>query len=498
MDSTLFYLLLSKLDINIYYIIPVIICLVVLNKYDKIKEIIISFKKYKKNIRFYVCTESTYVFTNYYFPKQIIALNDYMISNNIKAPYSYYNIDKNGIDEYNVRYNKIEISDKYFYVVASDVHNLNIIDDIYLTVDVINLRRDKDKFCLESKKIVYYLESENADIDKFLKKCEMKYEEKLEQKSKNKTYHFIYNGCVENENKRKTICFTSSLLCDYENKYNLNETFDHLFSVNKEIILNDLKRLRDLEYYKKTGMKRKKSYLFYGIPGCGKTAFVMAMSNYDKRHIIEIPLNRVKTNEEFEKIMAIETISDVKIRKNEVIYLFDEIDIDTDGLDREKKEKNVVTDKKEKEKEKEVEKVNEKTEKYKILEKMENPDKLSLGTLLSRFDGIGNYDGVIIVATTNKIESLDKALYRDMRLTPMLFEYCRKEDIIDMIEDYYKVKLTEFEKTRVPDNKKITPAHLKVLIEQHKKYEDLLSNISNKTEMKIDVSVDVRVDIKNS
>jgi hypothetical protein len=488
MDSPLFYLLLSKVDVKFYYIVPIIICLIIFNGYDKIKEIMINFRRHKKNIRFYVCTESTYVFTNYYFPKQIIALNDYMINNNIKAPYSYYNIDKNGVDEYNVRYNKIELSSKYFYVVASDVRNLNIIDDIYLTIDVINLKRDKEKLCLESKKIVYYLESEKANIDEFLRKCEMEYEEKIEKRNKNKTYHFIYNGCRENENKRKTICFTSNLLCDYDSKYNLNETFDHLFSVNKEIILNDLKKLRDLEYYKKTGMKRKKSYLFYGIPGCGKTAFVMAISNYDKRHIIEIPLNRVKTNEEFEKIMAIETIDDVKIRRSEVIYLFDEIDIDTDGLDRDKKERNVVIDKKE---------VNEKSEdfkeKCKIIEKIENPDKLSLGTLLSRFDGIGNYDGVIIIATTNKIESLDKALYRDMRLTPMLFEYCRKEDIIDMIEDYYKVKLTEFEKIRVPDNKKITPASLKVLIEQHKKYEDLLSNISNKTEIKVDITVDVKI-----
>jgi AAA+ superfamily predicted ATPase len=100
-----------------------------------------------------------------------------------------------------------------------------------------------------------------------------------------------------------------------------------------------------------------------------------------------------------------------------------------------------------------------------IEEKITNPDKLSLGTLLSRFDGIGNYDGLIIIATTNKIESLDKALYREMRLTPIKFEYCRKKDIIDMIEDYYKVKLLEDE-MNIPEIK-IIPAKLKVLIEQN-------------------------------
>jgi DNA replication protein DnaC len=44
-----------------------------------------------------------------------------------------------------------------------------------------------------------------------------------------------------------------------------------------------MEQINNLDYYRRTGMKRKKSYLFYGRSGCGKTAFVMAMANLTNR-----------------------------------------------------------------------------------------------------------------------------------------------------------------------------------------------------------------------
>ena len=52
-----------------------------------------------------------------------------------------------------------------------------------------------------------------------------------------------------------------------------------------------------------------------------------------------------------------------------------------------------------------------------------NKDKLSLDTLLSRFDGIGNYAGLIIIGTTNNKNNIDPALYRDGRLSLVEFNY---------------------------------------------------------------------------
>ena len=47
----------------------------------------------------------------------------------------------------------------------------------------------------------------------------------------------------------------------------------------------------------------------------------MAMAKYDKRHILEIPLSRVKTNKEFEEIISSIEIDNIKIPKDKLIIL---------------------------------------------------------------------------------------------------------------------------------------------------------------------------------
>jgi hypothetical protein len=61
----------------------------------------------------------------------------------------------------------------------------------------------------------------------------------------------------------------------------------------------------------------------------------------------------------------------------------------------------------------------------------------------------------------------DPAFYRHMRLTPVHFDYCRKDDIINMIEKFYNKKLNDRQKTLVPDrNSKISGAHMRYLLEK--------------------------------
>lgn len=53
-----------------------------------------------------------------------------------------------------------------------------------------------------------------------------------------------------------------------------------------QMFINDINKLKDIEYYKEHGLKRKKGYLFHGEPGCGKTSTVVAIALYDERHIV--------------------------------------------------------------------------------------------------------------------------------------------------------------------------------------------------------------------
>ena len=38
--------------------------------------------------------------------------------------------------------------------------------------------------------------------------------------------------------------------------------------------------------------------MFYGEPGCGKSSTIKAIANHTQRHIVSVPLNKIKTAKE--------------------------------------------------------------------------------------------------------------------------------------------------------------------------------------------------------
>jgi hypothetical protein len=366
------------------------------------------------------------------YPQNMTAINYYIYSLNKSTNFKYFNNKRNGIyyiDEFKGQ----SEHDQTPNYILNDVYNIKIDDDIYITVttDELTMSNEDKKSSINSK-ITMTLRSyknDTAYIEKFINKCIIAYDNYTTNKNKNKTYHFIYQG----KNNGKLV-FSSKIISDFNNPDNQNyETFDTIYHSNKDIIIKDIERLRNIEYYKKTGLKRKKGYLFYGEPGTGKTATVMAMSNFDQRHIIEVPLNRVKTNTELEQILSLNHINNIKFNPNNIIILFDELDI---GTKLQRKKKNIKKTKTKFPSDDTLSICNDDAmDSDSDNDMLKNlSDKLNLGTLLSRLDGIGNYAGLIIVATTNDISTIDKALYRDGRLNLMMFDYASHNDIINIIE----------------------------------------------------------------
>jgi hypothetical protein len=388
------------------------------------------------------------------YPREIIAINYHLIYN---CNYKNYRIIDNSVaklDKYG-NINNVSDTDKeeddvnMFKYMIEDVGSI-MFDEIILTIK-------RYVRCtvgnIQNVTVDYIFESDTVDLEKYITQCTTTYNEIAIENNKNKLYHFTLLSIDKGEPN-----FSSELIFDEVPL--LHESFDNIFSEHNDLIIRDLARLKDIDYYFRTGLKRKKSYLQYGEPGCGKTASTIAAALHDKRHIIDIPMSLIKSCSDLEIIMTLKEINDISFTKDKIIIHFDEIDYGLNSLDKKVNDKVI---------DEETSDTVEKTIIEKLLKEKSdiNIISLNLGALLSKFDGICNYNGLVIIATTNNKEKLDPALYREMRLTPLYYTFSRKEDIVGIIGKFF------------PANKKdiiidfdivITPAKLTFLCEKYEDY----------------------------
>lgn len=408
---------------------------------------------------------------SYDYPLPMTAICHRLSQKNICTNLRYFNPSRNG----NVYGENVQnfYKDKSISYIVNYGKNIKIEDDLFLDFNYFSVEKSKESKSDANWKVNIILKSKNKsiiEINKFINICIKEFDEFLEEKSRNKIYHFIYQG--KDKSNDKKLNFSTSVLSDFSDADKTNyETFQNIYSEHKENLLKDINRLKDMEYYKKTGNKRKKGYLFYGPPGCGKTSSVIAMALEDKRHILEISMSRVKTNEELELLFNISEINGVKIQKNKIIMLFDEIDTGSKILKKREGESQEQEEQKPDKKDEII---------YKLMNKddddfLKKDDQVHLGCILSRFDGVGSYNGLIIVATTNCKEKLSPALYRNGRLNPVFFDYISREQIKQMIEDYFKIKLSSEEILKLPcKSSKISHSSLRKYLEDYENNHDEL------------------------
>lgn len=260
----------------------------------------------------------------------------------------------------------------------------------------------------KQSKIIKIYSNKLNDIEKLINKSVDEHIKYLINQTKNVYCHYTYNIKDEiwNYKKIKTIKTKSNVFLDNDMINNIYKNIDIFMESN--------------DIYKKHGIPYKKGFMFYGIPGTGKTSLIYAISRDYNRNIYSLKLNEFYSHSLFVKainripsgnMIIIEDIDNMNIsNKRELKSNNIEVYIDKNKDDDE--EENSSTS-------------------YKS-------SSLSLDSLLEVLDGYNYLHDTIIIFTTNHINVIDTALLRPGRIDEIYkFDYSTYETCCEIIKNYF-------------------------------------------------------------
>lgn len=248
-----------------------------------------------------------------------------------------------------------------------------------------------------------------------------------------------------------------------EYPFQSSRSFDNgLFFEQKELLLRKLDFFeKNQAWYTKHGIPYTLGLGLKGPPGTGKTSVIKCIANYLKRHVVVIPLNKIKSEQQFYKCFFESTYNKSNY-KNSVdfskkIIVLEDIDCMSDVVKR-RDIRNVEAemrqaagrDSDEEHGKNELSTSEMLTAVVKgikdrddsgmmtILNKCdESSSPITLSFLLNVFDGIRETPGRIMIMTSNNYESLDEALVRPGRIDLCLDMKKASVSIINEMYSYY-------------------------------------------------------------
>lgn len=280
------------------------------------------------------------------------------------------------------------------------------------------------------------------------------------------------------------------------------KSIDSLFIPDKKSILEQVMNFnnfvrrdkkRDEMDIKDTKLRRQRNklcILMEGLAGCGKTSTSKIIASMTERHIINLDLKSIKSDEELFRLYfhpnvkyqnSSEKICTSKIEHKDLIFVMEDIDCISDIV---KKRDNVEEKKEKKEEKKEEEKDSDMIKMMKLMVEKEEDKKievkqkgLTLAGLLNVLDGVVEAIGVITIMTTNRKHILDPALIRPGRVDIELnYGRMRTPEIEEMLQYYYPnsplIDVSEWDG-------KYTPAELERICMKHEEIENFVREVNS-------------------
>ncbi|RHY98366.1 hypothetical protein DYB37_009446 [Aphanomyces astaci] len=337
--------------------------------------------------------------------------------------------------------------------------------------------------------VTFLLRSSLADgttrIDDFVQRAYKSYQAAVMAKHQKDKSRYMYMAASSGDASAE-----STAAVQKYKRYALGEdkTFDSLFFEDKAPLLALLGNfLHKSGKFGIPGFPYKLGLLLHGPPGTGKTSLIKAIAQHTKRHIVNISLSKIKTNQELMDMMfdlkfglAGEDLP-IKLGFDSIVFVMEDVDCASNIVlarssdagapqipSPEMDDLDLVTMSK-------LEGHNNDKAIGPIINpsKWDSKDKLNLSGLLNVLDGVVDSPGRILIMTTNHPEKLDPALVRPGRVNKkLMLGHISSRQTQLMVEHFFATTLDAKQRKAIDDvfantTNNVSPAQVEQLCAEY-------------------------------